>query len=257
MTALLKAEYLKNRRRYIFLTALALTTAAGAWAFYGSYTGESGSFALENGYMLYLYQLPLINTIFFPLMCTLIASRLAEIEHSGGGFRRLCVIAERERVYDAKLIYGLTPVLLCAVLFCAAAAVTGKIAGFTKPLPVKLYLIHLLFTLIPTAALYILQHSMSMLIKNQAVSLCVGALGEFMGLFSMFLPQLGALRRYFPWSWYGALQFVGLFGWTKETRYADAYLAVMGYDWLCRAISVFAALCFYAIGRGLFSRKEI
>ena len=32
MTALLKAEYLKNRRRYIFLTALALTAAAGAWA---------------------------------------------------------------------------------------------------------------------------------------------------------------------------------------------------------------------------------
>ena len=30
MTALLKAEYLKNRRRYIFLTALALTAAAGA-----------------------------------------------------------------------------------------------------------------------------------------------------------------------------------------------------------------------------------
>ena len=153
MTALLKAEYLKNRRRYIFLTALALTAAAGAWAFYGSYTGESGSFALENGYMLYLYQLPLINTIFFPLMCTLIASRLAETEHSGGGFRRLCVIAERGRVYDAKLIYGIIPVLLCAVLFCAAAAVSGQIAGFTKPLPVKLYLIHLLFTLIPTAAL--------------------------------------------------------------------------------------------------------
>lgn len=121
MTALLKAEYLKNRRRYIFLTELALTAAAGAWAFYGSYTGESGSFALENGYMLYLYQLPLINTIFFPLMCTLIASRLAETEHSGGGFRRLCVIAERGRVYDAKLIYGIIPVLLCAVLFCAAA----------------------------------------------------------------------------------------------------------------------------------------
>ena len=38
---MLKAEYLKNRRRYIFLTALALTAAAGAWAFYGSYTGES------------------------------------------------------------------------------------------------------------------------------------------------------------------------------------------------------------------------
>ena len=143
------------------------------------------------------------------------------------------------------------------MLFCAAAAVSGQIAGFTKPLPVKLYLIHLLFTLIPTAALYVFQHSLSMLIENQAVPLCVGALGEFMGLFSMFLPQLGALRRYFPWSWYGALQFVGLFGWTKETRYAGAYLAVMGYDWLCLAISVFAALCFYAIGRGLFSRKEI
>ena len=147
--------------------------------------------------------------------------------------------------------------LLCAVLFCAAAVLSGQVVGFTKPLPVKLYLIHLIFTLVPTAALYVLQHSLSMLIENQAVPLCVGALGEFMGLFSMFLPQLGALRRYFPWGWYGALQFVGLFGWTKETRYAGAYLAVMGYDWPCLAIAVFAALCFYAIGRGLFSQKEI
>ena len=103
MTALLKAEYFKNRRRYIFLTALALTAAAGAWAFYGSYTGESGSFALENGYMLYLYQLPLINTIFFPLMCTLIASRLAELEHRRRKPPPLCSISARREAMSVHI----------------------------------------------------------------------------------------------------------------------------------------------------------
>lgn len=256
MMRLLKAERLKNRGRFILPTVLALTAMACIWALYGDY-GEPGSFMRRNGYMLFLYQLPLVCSIVFPLICTVIASRLAEIEHKGGNLKLICTMAGRGGIFDAKLIYGLAPVLLGVLAFWAASLAGGLVLGFGGQPPLRLYLMFLLFITVPTAAIYILQHGLSMLIKNQAVPLCIGALGEFAGLFSMFLPQFVWLRRLLPWGWYGALQFVGLFGWTKELRYEGAYFENMDYDWLTFAVVVFAALLFYAAGRTAFCRKEI
>ena len=73
----------------------------------------------------------------------------------------------------------------------------------------------------------------------------------------MFLPSLPLLRRLVLWGSYGTLQFVGMFGWTKETRYENAYFDIMPTDFL-----YFTALCticiaMYFIGRQLFCRKEV
>ncbi len=257
MSRLLRAERLKNRGRHVLLTALALTAVGCVWAFYSDYKGEAGDFAIKNGYYMYLYQLPMVCAIIFPLICMLVSSRLAELEHSRGSLRLMCVMAERGALYDAKLIYGLAPVLLCVLLFWGAAIVSGLACGFAGAPPMREYALFLLFTLAPTTAIYMLQHALSMAIPNQTAALCVGALGEFAGVFSLFLPQLPWLRRLCPWGWYGALQFVGLFGWTKETRYQNAYFADMGHDWACFAGVIAAVLVFYLVGRAAFCRKEL
>ena len=96
-----------------------------------------------------------------------------------------------------------------------------------------------------------------MLFKNQAVSFFTGVIGTFAGLFSMFLQQLPLLRQLLPWGFYGAMQFVGLFGWTKETRYADAYFEIMPVEPYVYIIAAVYAILFYAVGKYLFCRKEI
>ena len=253
MIGLLKCEYRKTRRRYVFITALVITACELVFAFYGKYEG----FILENGWMSFLYQLPLINSIFFPVLSIVVASRLCDIEHKGQQLKLLCTMTEKGRLYDAKLLYGLGIVSLCLAVTFGAEIIFGKVMGFGGELPVKLYLIYMLFTAAPTFAVYVFQHTLSMLFKNQAVSFFTGVIGTFAGLFSMFLPQLPLLRQLLPWGFYGAMQFVGLFGWTKETRYADAYFEIMPVEPYVYIIAAVYAILFYAVGKYLFCRKEI
>ena len=61
MKRYLFCEYKKTRRKYIFVMAVAITAVALCWGLYGKYN-ES---ALKSGWMMMLYQLPLLNTIFY------------------------------------------------------------------------------------------------------------------------------------------------------------------------------------------------
>lgn len=186
MIKLLQCEYRKTRGRYIFLTALAITAVQICWALYGKYN----EFTIRNGYMMFLYQLPLVNAIFMPLLSIIVSSRLCDIEHKGMMLKSLEVITDKGKIYDAKLIYGLAIVMFCNLVSWTAAIVFGYIKGFGGEFPVKLYLLYLLFTAVPTIAVYIFQHIMSLLFKNQAVTFFTGIIGTFCGVFSMFLPQL-------------------------------------------------------------------
>lgn len=253
MIKLLQCEYRKTRGRYIFLTALAITAVQLCWALYGKYN----DFALRNGWMMFLYQQPLVNAIFLPLLSVIVSSRLCDIEHKGVMLKSLEVLTEKGKFYDAKLIYGLAIVLFCNLVSWAGAIVFGYIKGFGGELPLKLYLLYLLFTAVPTIGVYIFQHTLALLFKNQAVTFFSGIIGTFCGLFSMFLPQIPILRKLILWGYYGVLQFVGMFGWTKETRYAEAYFEIMGFDWIFFGVLTAVCIAMYIIGRYLFCRKEV
>lgn len=259
MMKLLKCEFRKTKHRYIFPTALAVTAVACAWAFYGDYSPDkdSGAFALANGWVMYLYQLPLINSIFFPFLSTIIAARLCDLEHKGNNFKLLCTLTHKGRLYDAKLLYGLAVTLGSVTASWIATLAAGMIIGFAGMPPMRLYLLYLLFTLLPTAEIYCFQHALSMCFSNQAVPFFVGILGQFVGLFSMFLPQIPLLRKCLIWGHYGALQFMGLFGYSKETRYARAYFEHMGHDWIALGIALVFLIGIYWIGRKIFCEREV
>lgn len=253
MIQLLKCEFMKTRGRYIFLTAIAVTAISIVWGLYGNYN----DFSLTNGWMMFLYQMPLVNSIFMPLLSIVVSSRLSDIEHKGLMLKQLSAIAPKGKIYDAKMIYGLFMVLLCNLISWLVTIAFGYIIGFHSNVPIKLYLLYLLFTLTPTAVIYIFQHTLALLFKNQAVTFFAGIIGMFCGLFSMFLPQIPILRKLILWGYYGVLQFVGMFGWEKETRYANAYFEVMKIDWTFFIILIIAGIIIYAIGRNLFCRKEV
>ena len=253
MIRLLQCEFKKTRGRYIFITALVITAAELVWALHGDYN----DFMLENGWMAFLYQLPLINAIFMPLLSIIVASRLCDIEHKGAMLKSLAVIVPKGKIYDAKLIYGLAITLFCNIVSWAVTIIGGYFIGFFGSAPIKLYLLYLLFTVTPTIAIYIFQHTLSLLFKNQAVTFFAGIIGTFGGLFSMFLPQLPWIRKSLIWGYYGVLQFVGLFGWTPETRYANAHFDVMGFDWTFFVVLIAVSVLMYIVGRKLFVRKEL
>lgn len=253
MIRLLKCEYQKTRRRYIFVTGLLITLIQLLWTFHGNY----GEDMLRLGWMAFLYQLPLANAVFLPLLSIIISSRLCDIEHKTSMLRFLAASEERGKIYDAKLIYGMSVVLMCTFLSWCFTIVFGYLKGFHGNVPIRLYLLYLLFTLVPTVSIYIFHHIISLLFKNQAVTFFAGIAGTFLGVFSMFLPRIPWLRRSVIWGYYGVLQFVGLFDWTKENRYKYAHFDVMKIDWLFFFILVAVCVIMYFIGKKLFERKEL
>ncbi len=253
MRRLLKCEFLKTRRRYILLTTLAMTAMLCVWIAPERYSEDM----LRVGWMNYLYQLPLANTIFMSLLGMVVSSRFCDIEHRGNMLRVLATVTERGHLYDAKLLAGLAHMTLSVLLSFGATILLGRAAGFAGDVPVRLYLLYLLFTLTPTAAIYMLQHALALCFPNQAVAFFVGIIGTFGGVFSLFLQQFPWLRRILVWGYYGGLQFVGMFGYTPETRYQKVWFDVMEIDW-----TGFAALCglsvvLYLAGRAFFVRKEL
>ncbi|MCM1186368.1 MAG: ABC transporter permease [Lachnoclostridium sp.] len=252
MIRLMECEYRKTRGRYVFLTALALTMVSLAWALYGKYD----DFTIQNGWRMFLYKLPIVNTIFMPILAIVTASRLCDIEHKGVMFKQILTMAPKGKVYDAKLLYGLFIMVVCSLSHWGMVLVFGYLKGFEGNVPLKLYLAYLLFTLVPTIAIYLFQHALSMVFPNQAAAFFVGIIGEFMGLLSMFLP-FSIFARLLLWGYYGELQFVWLLGWTKETRYAEAYYEVTGFDWTALGMIAAACIVIYVAGKILFCRKEV
>ncbi len=249
----LKCEILKSKHRYIFLTALAVTAMCIVWGTNGNYTED----IMRLGWRLFLYQMPLVNAIFFPVLASVVASSICSVEHKGHMLKSLCCIEERGKLYDAKLMYGLGIMTVCVLISWTATVLFGFYKGFGGEFPLELYLLYLLFTYVPTVVIFIFQYVISLLIKNQAAAFFTGVIGEFIGIFSMFLPSVPWLRRTVLWGYYGVLQFVGLFGWTKETKYKFAHLDLMTIDWPFFAVLIAVGIGLYLLGKYLFSRKEL
>lgn len=250
MIKLLKCEYLKTRRRYILPVTLGITAMYLALLFYGEYSDD----ALRQGWWALLYQLPLLNTMFMPILCIVAASRLCDLEHKGATFKQLFTLTSKGSLFTAKLIYGLGIITVPILIQFAAIYIAGCYLGFGGIYPLNLYLIYLLSTLLTTYAIYVFQHCMSMLFKNQAIPFFVGIGGEFAGLFSMFLPQMPYLRKMLIWGYYGDTQFVGN-NWDRETRINDFYL--MDINYAAFFIITIAAILMYLIGKKLFTHKEV
>lgn len=253
MIRMLKCEFMKTRRMYVFPTALAITVMCLCWCLYGEITDD----VIKHGWRMFLYQLPLINAIFLPLLSMVVASRLCNIEHKGLMLKELFCIKEKGALYDAKLLYGLGIICTSVLIMWTVTVIFGFINGFEGEFPLMLYLLYLLFTIVPTVVIYIFQHTLSLLFKNQAIAFFTGVIGEFAGLFSMFLPSFPFLRKILLWGYYGVLQFVGLFGWTKETRYENASFDLMPVDWTFFFVLIAAGVVIYFAGRALFCKKEV
>lgn len=246
----LRCERMKVKGRFIFLTMLIITGVELCWLLYGHYSDDQ----IQKGWMMFLFQLPLVQAIFLSLLSTVLASRLADIDHKGGMLKQLFCSMPRGALYDAKLCYGLFLLFLSILFQYAGIYIGGKVLGFGGSFPVKLYLLQLLFTTATAFSIYIFQHTLSMLYKNQAIPFFTGIIGEFFGLFSMFLPRLPWLRKSLLWGYFGVLQFVGN-DWDKATRINTFYL--LDIDWPFFVVLLAAGILLYFTGKKLFSQKEV
>ena len=250
MIKALIVECKKSRYRKLWIIVAALIGAQLLWELYSFRNMDT--YDLAQGWLACLYHFPVLNAIFMPVITAVIASKLSDIEHKGQTLKLLETVMPAARLFDAKLLCGAFYVLSVILLQIGVMLLTGYVKGFTGPAPLNQMGYYLLFTFCVTVTLLLLQQILSLLFSNQMVSLTIGLLGGFVGLFSMYLPPW--FSKLTPWGYYGVLMLTGM-DWERETRIVTYYWSEI--DWTGFLILVSAFLVIYCVGRILFVRKEM
>lgn len=247
----LRTELFKVKRRFLWLLPLGVILTEFLWIYTNDYLRQPE--ILAEGYTTLLYQLPLMNTIFLPLILAAIASRICDAENKGNTYKLLCTMQQKGRIFDIKLILGGMYVLLFTVLEAANLFLLAHMIHVTQTLPVRHVLIFLGVCFLVSLAVYLCQLILSLLLTSQLIPLFIGLLGSLTGLFSAFFP-IGVLAGITPWGYY-------LMGMTFSMRYdADTRTYVI-YEVPFRTVwflCYLAAACIlYVVGKRLFLRKEV
>lgn len=219
----LSLELQKTKRHVMWLVMAALLAVQCLWFIYA----EGDNKDLVQGWLILLYNFPLLNSIMVPTFIAMVASRLIDIEHKGSGWKLLETMQSKFSIYFGKVIYGFC-YLFCFSVFQLLMMITlGFFFGYHGSPDIWAVVLYFVQTFTISFILFLLQMIIAILFSNQAVSLCVGICGSMAGLFLMFMPW-NLLKSIIPWGHFGAAMFVGM-DWNEATRECTYYYA--SYIW--------------------------
>lgn len=202
----LSLELKKTRRRGIWLIPAALLLIITAWA--GRNMNDER--CLEYGWLMALFNVPLLNAILIPTAIAVFASRIIDLEHRGNTWKMLETLQSQFDIYITKVLYGFFAVLIFSILELTAFLVMGYTIGFAGNPDLWAYGLFFVQTFVISFNLYLLQMVISLIFSNQAAALCTGLCGSMAGLFLMYVPQWPVLRCLVPWGHFGATMFVAM-----------------------------------------------
>lgn len=199
----LALEFYKLRRKRIVVMMTLFLAMELIWTFMSMSIYMSRN-ADNVSWLSIIVMAASINGLFLPIMSAIAVSRISDMEHKGNTWKLLISTSvERSRLYWAKYICANTLLLYYLLLQAAAIAAFGMVNGFAGPPPFSLLMPFIGGAVLANLAVTALQQWVSLAIKNQAFSLCLGMLGGFIGMTAGLFP--GSVRRLFAWSYYSEL----------------------------------------------------
>lgn len=246
----LRLEFYKLKRRKVWLTMFALLSVQLLWGLWALRAPKDQE--LESGWLALLYDLSLLDGIMVPAMMSVLASRLADIEHKGNSYKQLETLCSTGSLYRAKALCGC---IITAALFAAQFAffiALGYHLGYEGNPDIKYYLLSYLLKLASNFSLFLLQLALSMYFANQMIPLAAGLGGSMTALLLMFVTTCSFL----PWG--GNLSALLVFSdWNRETRVSTYYYRTFSPVETAAVICIFFwVIFFYFAGKRLFTRRE-
>ena len=205
---------------------------------------------LADGYYMVLIDLPVLNTIFFPLLIAMIASRICEIEHKGNNLKLLYTMMDRRKLFDIKFLIGLRYILFIALIQFILVFAVAKIVGFTAAPPWFHCIWIPLSCILMNIVLFLMQEILSFWYENQMIPLAVGLFGSFFGIMSLFIQQV---REISLWASYLMLGTINM-NWDSETRIITYY--ELPAPWVKTLGIVAVILLFYTAGKWFNKNKK-
>ncbi len=247
--SLLKIELQKLRYRRLWLPLLAAEAFQGLWMYYSASRMDSN--ALSGGYNYLFIFSAMLETILYPLLLAMLASRMCDIEHKGDTFKLLYTMEKPPQLFQTKTLAGFLYILLLCVIQTGLILGIGHLAGITQPFPAVPLAFTFATALILSAAVFLFQLILSLLIENQLIPLVIGLLGSFLGIFTLYIPQI---RSLFLWGYYVILA-PATIDWDPAARITSYPAVPMEYGKL--SLIALAGIALYAGGRRLFSKKGV
>lgn len=243
-----KAERLKLRHKKMGLIVSCSMSLMALWIWYSLVHGPK---VWESGYTFLIYDTGTLQTIFMPLILAMIASRICDVEHKGAAWKMLYTIEERDMIYHGKIWTGTKYVILLAMIQLVLILGAGAVFPVSQTFPAKEIFFWLSGTLALSEGLFLFQLILSFYLENQLISLLIGLMGSFLGLFALYLP---VIYKLIPWCYYAVLVPVDV-QWNLETRIVTYDLIAPDYLFLS-AIFIGDGIL-YVLGKYLSGKKEV
>ena len=187
-----------------------------------------------------------------PTMMSVLASRLADIEHKGNTYKQIETLRSAGNLYHAKAICGC---IITAVLFVVQYAffiALGITLGYEGNPDVKYYLLSYILTLASNLSLFLLQLALSIFFANLMILLVAGLGGSMAALLIMFVTT----HSFLPCGGNLSAALV-LSDWDKASKINTYYYRAFSPVETASAIYIFVWLIiFYLAGRFVFTRRE-
>lgn len=247
----LQLEFYKIKRRNVWLSMFAMLGIQLSWGLWAM--RDPKDWELASGWMSLLYSLSVLDGMMMPTIMSLLASRLADIEHKGNTYKQLKTLRPSASLYHAKALCG---TIILSVLLAAQAAVFilyGYFLGYEGNPSLKYYLLSYGLKFASCLSLFLLQLLLSMLFANQMIPLVIGLGGSMIALLVMFVSHYSFL----PWGGILTSTLVGM-DWDQKTRIITYFYRDYSPTETVAVICIFVwVVVFYAAGRLLFTRREV
>lgn len=246
----LQLEFYKIKRRKVWLTMFALLSVQLLWGLWALRAPKD--WELKSGWLSLLYYLSMLDGIMVPTMMSVLASRLADIEHKGNSYKQLKTLRSAGSLYHAKALCGL---IMIAVLFAVQFAffiALGYHLGYEGNPDVKYYLLSYVLKLASNLSLFLFQLALSMFFANQMIPLVAGLGGSMAALLLMFITT----HSFLPWGGNLSAALV-MSDWNQETRMSTFCYRTFSPIETASVVCIFLwVIFFYIAGRMLFTHRE-
>lgn len=246
----LQLEFYKIKGRKVWLTVFAMLAVQMLWGMWS--LRDPKDWEQECGWIALLYSLSLIDGIMMPTIMSVLASRLADIEHKGNTYKQLKTLCRAGSLYHAKALCGGIIIAVMFVVQFACFITMGYRLGYVGNPDVKYYLLSYGLKLASNLSLFLLQLLLSMLFANQMIPLVAGLGGSMVALLLMFVSRYSFL----PWGGHLSAALVWM-DWDEATRICTYFYRDHSPVEKAALVCIFLWLIvFYVGGRILFSRRE-
>lgn len=247
----LQLEFYKIRRRKVWLSMFAMLGVQLLWGLWAMRNPKD--WELASGWMSLLYSLSVLDGVMMPTIMSLLASRLADIEHKGNTYKQLRTLRPAASLYQAKALCGLIILVVLLAFQAAVFILYGYCLGYEGNPDLRYYLLSYGLKFASCLSLFLLQLLLSMLFANQMIPLVVGLGGSMVALLIMFVSHYSFL----PWGGNLSASVVGM-DWDENSRIITYFYREYSPAEIAAVVCIFVWVAvFYLAGRILFTRREV